>query len=172
MKTNRLLLLLYLLLPVPTLAGEAIELEADRVEIDEKKGVGRYIGNVHMVQGALSIQADTMTVYRQGKQLQKIIFTGNPVRFAQQPGEDRKEIRGQSGSIEYSSSDKMLVLQGEAEVWQEQDHFSGNIIRYDIENKQILASKGEAEGGRVRVTINPDEPAEKQPPATPETGAQ
>lgn len=162
MKANKLLLLTCLLLPVAVLAADAIELEADRVEIDEKKGVGRYTGNVHMVQGPLSIRSETMTVYRQGKQLQKIIFTGNPVEFTQQPGEDRKGIRGHAGTIEYSSGEKMLVLQGSAEVWQEKDHFSGNIIRYDIDNKQILASKGESESGRVRVTITPDQ-AQDQP---------
>lgn len=153
---SRLIVVMLYLWPLAGLAADAIELEADRVEIDDKAGIGRYLGNVHMIQGPLSILADKMIVYRDGRKLARIVFQGSPVRFAQQPGDGRKEIRGHASSVEYSAGDKMLVLLDQAEVWQEKDHFSGDIIRYDMEKKQILASSGDGDG-RVRVVINPDD---------------
>ncbi len=151
--------------PTPQL-DERIELEADRVDIDEKFGYSTYAGNVKMTKGDISIGADIMTVYKQQDQLQKIIFQGAPVRFEQLAGADHKAVKGQANLIEYNAASRIITLTENAELWQEQDRFSGNVIRYDIDQKLVSAQKSETGQDRVKVIIHPksgDSPAAKTP---------
>ncbi len=134
---------------------ERIELEADRVEIDEKSGFSTYLGNVKMAKGAITINAEMMTVYKQQDKLLKIVFQGKPVSFVQLPGPDRKAVKGQADLIEYSAAEKVVVLSEHAELWQEQDRFSGNIIRYNIDQELVSAQKSETGRDRVKVIIHP-----------------
>jgi len=144
---------------------ERIELEADRVEIDEKFGFSTYLGNVKMSKGAITINAEIMTVYKQQDQLKKIVFQGKPVSFIQLSGVDRKAVKGQAEQIEYSADDKVVILSENAELWQEQDRFSGNIIRYDIDKELVSAQKSETGHDRVKVIIHPkSEPTEPPGP--------
>ena len=66
-------LLLFLLFALPAFAGQ-INIEADSVELDEKKGTSSYIGNVKLSQDNLSISADRVDVLTLDQKLDKIIF--------------------------------------------------------------------------------------------------
>lgn len=142
-------------LPAATNDTQPILLEASRMEIDKKSGQSIYQGNVILTKGAVTINADSMTVIKQGEDLDRIIAKGKPVTFVQLPGEDRKSVRGQANTIEYNAKEKLIVLTENAELWQEKDRFKGELIQYDIERELVKAGTSESSPERVKVTIHP-----------------
>jgi len=139
-----------------------IHIEADRAEIDEARGVMTYTGSVQLRQGGIEVSADTLVVYSEEGDLQRITAQGKPVRYLQkaqldpQLGAIKKEVRGVSQRLEYSTDNKQVVLLGKAEFWQAGNRFSGNRIQYNPEAERVVANAGgdvNAEGKRPRVTV-------------------
>jgi len=158
--------LAFFLLAIPGLCnaaktGEIIYLEADTVDIDEKKGISVYKGNVKLSRGDITIVADMMTAYKNDSGLQKLIATGKPVEFTKAAstknnGTRQKEIKGQALEIDYNAKNETIKLKNDAKLWQGKDQFSGNIIVYDIASESVTAGKGSASNGRVKVIIHPN----------------
>ena len=141
--------------------GQIIYLEADTVDIDEKKGVSVYKGNVKLSRGDITIVADMMRVYKNDSGLQNLIATGKPVEFNKaasidKSGAKQKEIKGQALEIDYNAKNEIIKLKNDAKLWQGKDQFSGHIIVYNIASETVTASKGSASNGRVKVIIHPD----------------
>jgi len=141
---------------------QPINIEADRAEISEAKGMSTYTGNVILSQGGIEIKADTVTVYVLDAQLQRITAEGNPVHYRQQRT-DEDDVRGVSQRMEYLADTKRLLLLGGAELWQGINRFSGHRIQYDPEAERVVASGSSLEapgspaqdGQRVTVTLQP-----------------
>jgi lipopolysaccharide export system protein LptA len=136
-----------------------IQIEADRVVIDEKQRISTYEGNVELVQGTLRLTAARVEVYR-GEELERVVATGAPVTFRQQPDEG-KEIRGQSQRADYLAPKSTIELTGEAHLWQGNDEFSGPRIMYDAERSVVRAEGQGGSGGRVSATIHPRKKTEQ-----------
>lgn len=135
--------------------NNTIYLEADRVEIDEKQGISKYEGNVKLTRGDMSITADTMTAYKNSKELQRVLAVGNPVHFKRNATETQKEIRGQAQKLEFDAIKDTVVLSDNAKLWQDQNEFSGNTIKYNIAKELVTASGGSSKQERVHVIIHP-----------------
>ncbi len=138
---------------------QPIRITADRMIVDERKGVSRYQGHVFLKQGSLEIRGDQLTVhFRQGKIIQ-IVATGSPARLRQKP--DKLEmIRSSARRMEYDTRNGRLLLIDNAHVTQGANRFSGARIEYDTLNSIVAARRaGENENGRVHAII---EPANKQ----------
>lgn len=172
-----LLLLALLCLPgqlcLPGLASalesdrqQPIRIQADRVELDNRRGISSYTGHVAVDQGSLHVEADRLVVYRQGEALARIEADGEPVRFRQRPDNATEDIAGSARHIEYRAADNLIVLQGAASVQKGGDHFSGERIEYDTRHAVVNASgKGTPESangtdtgsgdGRVHAIIQP-----------------
>ena len=110
---------------------QPIDIKADRVEVDQKQQVSHYIGNVRLEQGSLKITADDVVVYLVDNKLHKIVITGNPARFEQQPENNREVVTSQANSMEYYAGKEQLLLKHNAEVNQGGNHFRGDFIEYD-----------------------------------------
>ena len=144
---------------------QPIHIEADRAEIDEAQGVMTYSGHVVLSQGGIEMRADTVVVYTQEGELQRITAQGQPVRYRQQRINE-PEVHGVSQRMEYTAENKQVLLLGEAEFWQGGNRFSGNRIQYDPEAERVVANAGtDADTGtaadaghpppRVTVTLQP-----------------
>ena len=133
---------------------QTVYLEADKVEIDEKTGISKYLGNVKLNRGNLTILADTMMIFKTGKMLNRVSAKGHPVKFNKQRSAEEKEIRGQALQLEYDAQKETLELKQDAKLWQEQDQFTGDFIQYNIQQEIVHASKGGSDD-RVRVIIHP-----------------
>lgn len=154
---------------------QPITIEADRVDIDDKKGVSVYQGKVRMTQGSMVMTADTVTTYTVGdkqakqRELDKIIAMGAPAHFRQlldtkDPKTSKnEEMRGQARRIDYFAREERLILQGGGHIWKEGDEFSGNVIEYDVAHETVKAASGnvgsqaagEAPQERVHAVIQP-----------------
>ncbi len=159
----KLLLLLWLLLPLslnaaPVTANSApITIEADQLELDQRRGTSHYRGNVLLTQGGLQIKAARLTLYSAGQQLQRVEITGNPATLSQQGETPQETLRAEAQRMEYQPREGLIVLRGAAQLWRDGNEFSGDEIRYDLKRQRVKAS-GDAEqgGGRVRVLLQPE----------------
>jgi len=155
---NSLGLLLFAVLPNIALAlaedkNQPIHVQADTVEIDDKKGVSVYRGNVILTQGSIILHADTLTVEHPKRQLQKAIAQGKPAQFQQDLDKKGGQVKAHASTMEYVAGAQVLTLSGKAEVWQDGNEFSGSRIDYDLKTDVVHARSGESE--RVQVTIQP-----------------
>ena len=160
-QTNLWAVLFLLLLPFTVMAlstdkQQPINIEADWVDINKKKGTSVYKGKVIITQGSIRIDSDIATVYRNEKGVEKIIATGKPAKFKQRPDNESEDIRGEGKRLEYFSAQDKLHLYEKAVLWQHKDVFTGDRINYDTKQHVVRATGKPGDSReRVRVTIQP-----------------
>lgn len=156
---------------------QPIEIEADNAELDDKKGVTIYEGNVVVTQGSIRMTGDRMTVhYTKNNNLDTVVLTGKPATYKQLP--DKSDVYDESEALqmEYYKSKNLIVLIHNARVKQKDVRFSGDHIEYDTENSRIKArgsattggsptteeSAAEPGKGRVKIIIKPPGKKERE----------
>jgi len=167
------------LLALATAAGaekadrdKPVNLEADRVTINDAKQTAMFEGNVLLTQGTLQIRGDRMEV-RQDKDGFKVGITwGNPAYFRQKREGFDEHIEAWAERIEYDSQAQTLRMFERARLKRGQDEVQGNTISYDARTEffQVIGGgiKAAAPGnpeGRVRAVIQPK--PKVTPPASP-----
>ena len=143
------------LLAKPDDQTQPIRLQADRVEIDEKKSTSLYLGHVQMEQGTLKIKADEVLVMMKEGRVDKIIIKGKPATFEQQPAKQPDIVYSKADYMEYFADNQRLILKTNAEVTQGQNLFRGDHIEYDTRNSLVKAHKDPNSDGRVTAIIQP-----------------
>ncbi|BAW80990.1 lipopolysaccharide transport periplasmic protein LptA [Candidatus Nitrosoglobus terrae] len=139
-------------------SGQPIHIEADRGELDNRKQVAIYYGNVHLTQDNLRIDSDTLTIfYTPEKKIKKAIAEGQPAWYRQQSNDDSEDMRAKALKIEYHADNATIYLFQKAHVWQGTNEFTGDRIVYDTEHRIVRGQGSKAGSGRVHVTIRPDE---------------
>lgn len=134
----------------------AIHIEADKVELDEKSGISYYIGNVKLSQANLSITADKLTVFTENDELSHITAKGNPARFLKTPDKQTTSaVTAQALNIEFNARLQTLRLTGDVKVNQGDNHFSGENVSYDILNN-VMKATGNETRKRIKAVIQMD----------------
>ncbi len=136
----------------------AIEIEAQRVEVNAQDGTSTYQGDVRLERGSIKILADTMVLTQTNDQVSADIHGTKeaPAQFSQvtETGELRqaKALR-----IRYFSDQDTIQFDGNAEVKRAADTVSSDHIRYDLRAEQILAGGTNKSGpdDRVKIIIQP-----------------
>lgn len=141
-------------------AQQPIYIESDAATYDEKKGESVYTGNVQVTQGSMRMNSDRLVILMsetttKKKELNKMIATGNPVRFKQKPSADKDEIRGKSLRAEYYGSDGKLILLEKAKIVQGKNTYTSDRIEYDTRNSIVKAGAKDSNTKRVHVTLHP-----------------
>ncbi len=158
----RLILILLLAIPLSLQArksdfAQAIDVQADSSEFDEKSGLQILRGNVEISQGSMKIQADEITVDLQLGKLSLIRGKGSPIIF-QQENEDGELVVGRCEEIEYDAAKATLKLSGNASLTQPNQELSGDVILFESKTQKVLAEGGKDR--RVNIKIQP--PPEQQ----------
>jgi len=137
---------------------QAILLEADQVDINGKKNISVYQGNVKLSHGDTTILADKITVHKTKKGLGKFFALGKPVTFHSAANADKKEVevKGEALEIEYDAKKEIVILKNKAKLWQSKDQFSGNLIVYNVKQASVTANRGNKKSGRIQVVIHPE----------------
>lgn len=86
---------------LPTDSQQEMNLSFDSSAVDLKKGITVYRGNVKLTQGSLRIESDELVVHRKDDEIQKVIATGSPAVFEQQPEVDQAPVIAYGKRIEY-----------------------------------------------------------------------
>lgn len=152
-----------------------MNLEANRITIDDAKKVQIFEGNVQLVQGTIVVRAEKIVVSQDADGFQRGTALGGGGRLAtfRQKREGKDEyIEGEAERIEYFGKADKVELFGQAHVKSGLDEVHGQYISYDGTTENYVVSGGPADaakGGkpeRVRAVIQPKQPKETAKPAT------
>lgn len=136
-------------------SDEPIHINARTVETNEKTGVAVYSGNVLVEQGRLSIKADRIELRTRNRKTDTIRATGKPVKLRQQPDEGTEEIQAEASRVDYHVSDRKLDMFGNVTVRRGEDLFTGSVLHYDLDAKNLTAMGDDKSDGRVHAVIQP-----------------
>lgn len=153
------LLLPTLAMALPSDREMPIEIESDSADIDNKKGVSVYRGDVVMTQGSTRITGDVVTVYTENQEVQKIVAEGINKRayYEEEQPDAQGTLQAWGHTIDYKVLDEKIHLIRQAQLVQKGDSFKGERIDYDLKQQKVNAKglenrKGE---GRVQMVIQP-----------------
>ncbi len=138
-----------------------VNLEADRVTVDDAKKVHIFEGRVSLSQGSLVIRGERIVVTQDLEGFQNGVATGNPARFrVKREGKD-EYIEGEAERIEHDAKSETTKFFNRAYVKSGQDEIRGQYIQYDGLSENYVVTSGP--GGtvqpgreaRVRAVIQP-----------------
>lgn len=136
-----------------------VNIEADRVEIDDLKKQAVFQGNVVLTQGTLMLKADRIVVTQDKTGFQQGTAFGNPAYFRQKREGFDDYIEGQAERVEYHGEEEKLELFTNAKLKRGGDEVRGNYISYSALTEFFEVSGGTTAGGsssgRVRAIIQP-----------------
>jgi lipopolysaccharide export system protein LptA len=171
------LLLLTALVALPVHAERAdrekpINIEADRMSVDDAKKVSTFEGNVVVTQGTLVIRGDKMVVREDPQGFNYATAYGNLANFRQKRDGADEYVEGEAERIEYDGRSERLQLFDRARMKRGDDEVRGSYISYDQPTEFFRVTgapqKGESgKPGRVRAVIQPKSKDEKPQPAQP-----
>ncbi len=141
---------------------QPINIEADRVDADDRKRLTVYRGKAIITQGSIRISGDTVKMYFDDQnELIKLISVGKPARFRQRPDGKKEFQRAEARRIEYYANKDRMILIDHAKASQGGDTIRADRIEYDTFHGKVKAESlptnkaGKAPKSRVRITINP-----------------
>lgn len=150
-----------------------INLEADRVSVDDAKQISTFEGRVVLTQGTLIIRGDRMEVRQDSQGFKTGITWGNLAYFRQKRDGYDEYIEGWAERIEYDGRADKVQMFNRASMKKGADEVRGNYISYDANTEffQVTGSGSPTAtggNGRVRAVLQP-KPKEKpvvQPPVS------
>lgn len=168
---NRKLLPLLIFLVSTTVHAERadrekpVNLDADKITVDDARKVHVFEGNVQLSQGTLLIKAEKLVVTQDANGYQTGIATGGPgglARFRQKREGRDDYIEGEAERIENDAKADKSELFGRAKMRSGLDEVRGQYISYDGKTENYIVSNGPngsvVQGGkaeRVHATIQP-----------------
>jgi lipopolysaccharide export system protein LptA len=138
----------FVLTALPALAergdrDKPVNLEADRVTVDEAKKVQVFEGNVQLVQGTLVIRAEKLVVSQDANGYQKGIAYAGGGRLAsfRQKRDGKDEfVDGEAERIEHDSKAEKTELFSKAHVKSGLDEVNGQYISYDAKTESYVVT--------------------------------
>jgi len=166
LRPHALALLLLLLSPLAQAEladrDKPINIEADRLSIDDKKKESVFEGNVTMTQGTLTLRADRVFVRQDAEGFNHAIAFGRPAAFKQKREGTDEYVEGFAERMEYDGKQDKVQLFTNAHVKKGIDEVKGDYISYDAvtEYYQVIGGGPAAASttnpqGRVRAVIQP-----------------
>lgn len=139
-----------------------VNLEADRVDMDDAKKEAIFEGNVSMTQGTLLIKADKIIVKQDADGFQYGIAFGKPAYFRQKREGFDEFIEGYGERLEYDGKVDKMQMFTNARIQRGGDEVRGDYIAYNAVTEffQVIgggksATSASNPQGRVRAVIQP-----------------
>ncbi|MDA8904852.1 lipopolysaccharide transport periplasmic protein LptA [Candidatus Thioglobus sp.] len=138
-------------------AEQPIEIEAESVIVDDKSGFNEFIGDAEVRQGSLFMSAELIQVQtnEEGVETMKAIGTLNkPAKYIQSQENQTRFIEATATEITYDVNTSMIFLNGNANLIQGFESFSGESLIYDIDNDKVNAKGSDDGSKRVKFKID------------------
>lgn len=135
-------------------AAESVRIESDSLAVTHQKKRADFRGNVHLTRGDFKLQCDRLVAYykeQAGGELDHAEAFGH-VKMSQ------GEKRGAGDTAIYLQKEGVLTLIGNAEMEEPGRVVRGEKIVHHLESTRTEVQQSE-DGGRVRLSIDPDEEA-------------
>lgn len=146
---------------LPTDRQQPIHIEADTADLDEKKGIAIYRGDVVVTQGSLKITGDTVTVVQQANgDIKSFKSVGRPAYYEQIPDVGKDLVQAWGITIEYLAQQNKIIITDQARVEQSKNTFRGEKITYDTVAETVVAGRAPSgtvsrEEPRINMVIQP-----------------
>lgn len=157
-----LLLIPSLSLALPEDWQQEMIIDADDFVGEIKEGVILYKGNVVVTQGTMKIEADRLTLIKNGNQFEKAIIEGEQAYYEQQIEAEQPLSKAYSNRMDFFMLDKRTIFRGDAKLEQQGNTIWGDWISYDMNTEKVEASGQQPDdnetspsNGRIRVIIQP-----------------
>jgi len=137
-----------------------VKLRADRIEIDQKTGVSRYVGHVVLTQGATRLTADRAVAQGQDQALARVTADGSPVTFREPMEDGSGMIEGEARRADYDAISRQIELHGAVEIRRNMDRIRAGRATYDMDSDSVHAEKDDAQ--RVTVAVEPKQPEDRK----------
>ena len=153
-----------------------VNIEADRVEIDDQKKEAVFEGNVVLTQGTLMLKADRIIVNQDETGFQSGIAYGKPAYFRQKREGFEDYIEGEAERLEYKGQEEKVELFIRAKLSRGGDEVRGNYISYsalteffEVMGAEPGSSASGSSNGRVRAIIQPRKSDDSESAESPQT---
>jgi len=172
-----------LILALPAQAERAdrdkpVNLEADRITVDDVKKVHVFEGNVILTQGTLMITTEKLVVTQDSEGFQKGVATGGSgglARFRQKREGKDEYVDGRAERIEYDGKAEKSELFVRAYLKSGLDEVRGQYVSYDGKSESYIVSGGTSanaavvpgKDSRVRAVIQPKHKEGAKPASIP-----
>lgn len=143
--------------PLPDDREQPIHITADKAVRDEKRGVTIYSGNVQMRQGSMELDADSLTIFHEDRDANKIVARGQPAKMRQQPEIDEGLVHAHAQVITYYRREELVHLRTNAQLQRDDGTLvTGDSIDYFITRELVKAESDRTnEDNKVIVVIPP-----------------
>ncbi|MDN3555598.1 lipopolysaccharide transport periplasmic protein LptA [Halomonas maura] len=150
--------------PALALEGDAsapIQVEADRLDLDDRAGTAVYRGDVTITQGSMQLTGERVEIQRNAAgRLTRATATGQRAYLEQKPAPDEPLVRGWGRTVVYHVAERRIELIDQAELHQGGDTFDGGYLEYFLDRRVVQARSAAEEGDdrqRVRMTLEPEQ---------------
>lgn len=133
--------------------GQTIQVDADSASYEP--GQASYRGDVVLVQGGLTIIAESLDISAEQNTAEKVIAEGDPAVYEQTGETDRQRVKASAGRIEYDIVNNLIVLTGDAQIQHNGSEIRGGRITYNADNQIVKASSDDKGAGRVKMILQP-----------------
>lgn len=135
-----------------------VEVEADRLDLDQRAGTAVYSGNVNIRQGEMQLRGERVEIQRNDAgELARAIATGERAYLRNQLDGETTPMEGWARRIIYHVAERRVELIDQAELTQRGDRFQGGRLEYFID-REVVQARSEVEGSesqRIRMTLQP-----------------
>jgi lipopolysaccharide export system protein LptA len=138
-----------------------INLEADKVTLDDNQKVSVFEGNVVLTQGTTKITANKITVRQEKDGNQKATAVGKPATFRTKRDGVEEYVDGSAERVEYDAKTDKVELFTNAWLRRDKDEVRGNYVSYEGTTEFYQALGGGTPNansntpGRVTVVMQP-----------------
>lgn len=135
-----------------------VNIDADKITVDDARNQRVFEGNVHLTQGTLLIKADKIVVTQDANGYQTGVATGGPngLAYFRQKREGRDDyIEGEAEKIVNDARTDKSELFGRAHMKSGLDEVRGQYISYDGRSENYIVTNGP--GG----SVNPDQKSQR-----------
>jgi lipopolysaccharide export system protein LptA len=149
-----------------------INLEADKVTLDDNQRISVFEGNVILTQGTTKITANKITVRQDKQGNQNATAIGKPATFRTKRDGVDEYVDGSAERVEYDAKTDKVELFTNAWLRRDKDEVRGNYVSYEGTTEFYQALGGgtpnasSATPGRVTVVMQPRPKAAADAPKT------
>lgn len=128
---------------LPSDSSQPINIQADSAELDDKRGIAIYRGDVVITQGTLKITGDTVTITMNNDgDIDVFTSEGKPAYYEQLPSPDKEIVQAYGLTIQYFANTDKIIIIDQAKVIQQGNTFHGEKIVYDTNLEIVTAGRG------------------------------
>ena len=136
-----------------------LQIDANSIQHDDGKAVTKFIGNVVLIRGDLTLKGDSLILNQTEDGLSFGKLTGSPAVFQTRRGVEDGWVKGQALKLDYDERDSTFLLRGNARLIRMEngkikEEVSGDELSYnsDSEVYKAITEPGET---RTRMTVIP-----------------